>query len=1672
MKSSTRRNFLRATTLTATGLALVPKNSGANKQGVRKAIACAAPSTFAVFGTVASVQSGKWSDASTWGGNVPSKNDTPLISSGHTVVYDVKSAEFAGVNVAPGATLEFDSNASSHLASSRNISVQGVLKMKPSSADVVQRIQFVGIDENRVVGGGMEILETDIGLWVMGPGKLDLAGTKKTSWTRTTGSANAGTLSITVADAAGWRVGDEIMIVPTDMPNGIFDYNDSTQKVVDPFQAKFERRKIIAINGNSIVVDSALQHNHLQVSTDSGKTWNAEVANLTRNVCIEGTEKGRAHIFIRSSVPQSVLYVAGRYFGPRKMQGARRSTLITGRYALHFHHCQDGSRGSIVDGCAFYDNGNRVYVPHMSHGVSMTNNVSFNTMESAFWWDFQEITHDTNWDHNLIALCSWNGVDGSSMGMMLNMGDGNRATNNVMVYGHTGDEHNHGGYVWEANSEGVWVFEGNMSHSNRCGLFVWQNTGNNHTIVNQDSYNDYLGVFHGAYINSYTYTGGYFYNSMIQVKATSGNSSGVRFEKMTFDGARTLPHVVDVYPSPVTSGIDFNTFRDCTFKNYTKAALLMNTFQVADENAKKNVGLIKCEFSGKVGEYSRESIYDSRFYIQPTSGQCTMITPSGTSNIAAFAPYIYGTGRGLKGEYFNGSNFDSLAFTRNDSMIMFQQWTYDIGISPTHVHYSINNKDRYSVRWTGKVEAQYTEDYVFTVMGSGGFRLWVDGKQIINSWQDRPDNATPLNAPAMALVAGQKYDIKLETMNMDGQRACQLYWECKSIGRRIHIPQSQLYSDGFVSAPPPAQNQSPVANAGADISITLPVDKVTLDGSASKDPDGEITSYKWSMVSGPTNFTIGSTTAVKTEVTGLVEGTYVFRLVVVDNKGAQHQDDVSVIVKSVNKAPVANAGPDVIITLPITTATVDGSASKDADGEIKTYKWTKVDGPAQFKISKDDQATTEITGLVEGIYKFKLTVTDNKGDKHEDEVQVTVNKALPGNQSPVANAGAEINVTLPINSVKLDGSASKDPDGKIVSYKWEMVNGPAKFTIQTAAAAITDVIGLVEGSYTFRLMVTDDKNAVHTDDVKVTVHPLIPKNQSPVAQAGADIVITLPINTVTLDGSGSHDPDGKIASYKWTKINGPDQLELVSADKAVTKVNNLAVGVYTFRLQVVDAEGAKHEDDIIVTVKPVSGVANKPPVASAGADIKVQLPVNRTTLDGTGSYDPDGSIVAFKWTKVSGPNGNTYANDSYVTTEIADLVEGVYVFRLQVTDNNGAQAEDTVTVTVLKALPAAGNKKPIANAGDDIIITLPVNYTVLDGSRSLDEDGSIVSYRWKYVSGPTSYNVYRHDVTTKLGDLVAGVYVFRLVVIDNSGNISEDDVTVTVLNSAPDPNKGPVANAGADVTITLPVNNATLDGSASYDPDGKLVMYRWSKVAGPAQFTIVSGDAAKTAITNLAAGTYVFRLLVMDDKGVTAQDDVVIDVKEEQVVNRPAPGPKPPIADAGADVTVTLPTNKVTLNGSNSSDPDGQIVSYAWKKVSGPNNFNFMSTGKAITEVQQLTAGTYVFQLTVTDNSGLTATDEVTVVVSNSLARTETPTSLKAGVWPNPSKDVFNVNLVSNSDMPITVRVHNYWGKDVLEIKDLKSNDTKQIGERLGKGTYYLIAEQGKQKKIIKIIKM
>jgi hypothetical protein len=296
----------------------------------------------------------------------------------------------------------------------------------------------------------------------------------------------------------------------------------------------------------------------------------------------------------------------------------------------------------------------------------------------------------------------------------------------------------------------------------------------------------------------------------------------------------------------------------------------------------------------------------------------------------------------------------------------------------------------------------------------------------------------------------------------------------------------------FQEAPPP-ENQPPLARPGDNMSIRLPDNTVTLDGSASSDPDGTIKSYLWELESGP-EADIKKPGESITPVSGLTEGSYKFKLTVTDDDGATHSDTVTVTVLSTqNESPkaVAFANPTTVVLSANGQGTtqLSGEESADPDGEIKTYNWSLSAGPEDgADIIKSEEVQTQVTFRKTGTYIFKLIVTDNDGATDSTVVNVTVvRENLPPVAKAVANPASLVVTPGQPVTAKLEGSGSSDPDGNIKSFKWKLAGNTPGAIIEKPNEANTLVEFSQPGNFSFQLTVTDEAGLSNTASATVSV---------------------------------------------------------------------------------------------------------------------------------------------------------------------------------------------------------------------------------------------------------------------------------------------------------------------------------------------------------------------------------------------------------------------------------------------------------------------------------------------------------------------------------------------------------------------------------------------------------
>uniref|UniRef100_A0A8C0TQR4 KIAA0319 n=1 Tax=Canis lupus familiaris TaxID=9615 RepID=A0A8C0TQR4_CANLF len=480
----------------------------------------------------------------------------------------------------------------------------------------------------------------------------------------------------------------------------------------------------------------------------------------------------------------------------------------------------------------------------------------------------------------------------------------------------------------------------------------------------------------------------------------------------------------------------------------------------------------------------------------------------------------------------------------------------------------------------------------------------------------------------------------------------------------------------------PGTAQELVVSAGDNLILTLPENEVELKAFVvSALPAETAYSYEWSLMHHPEDYRdeIKERHMQTLNLSQLSAGLYAFK-VAVSSENAFGEGFVNVTVKParrVNLPPTAVVSPQTqVLTLPLTSALIDGSQSTD-DTKIVSYHWEEVNGPFQEEKTPADSPTLRLSNLVPGNYTFRLTVTDSDGTSNSTTAALIVNSAV--DCPPVANAGPNQTITLPQNSITLNGNQSSD-DHQIVLYEWSLGPGSEnkEVAMQGVKTPYLHLSAMQEGDYTFQLMVTDSSMQQSTAVVTVTVQPA--SNRPPVAVAGPDKELVFPVESTMLDGSRSRDDQG-IVLYHWEHVRGPSTVEMENTDRAIATVSGLQVGTHHFQLTVTDRQGLSSTATLTVVVRKEN---NSPPRAQAGGHHVLVLPNNCITLDGSKSIDDQG-VVSYLWVRdgQSPAAGDVIdGSDHSATLQLTNLVEGVYKFRLRVIDRQGASDTDTATVEV------------------------------------------------------------------------------------------------------------------------------------------------------------------------------------------------------------------------------------------------------------------------------------------------------------------------------------------------------------------------------------------------------
>jgi len=465
-------------------------------------------------------------------------------------------------------------------------------------------------------------------------------------------------------------------------------------------------------------------------------------------------------------------------------------------------------------------------------------------------------------------------------------------------------------------------------------------------------------------------------------------------------------------------------------------------------------------------------------------------------------------------------------------------------------------------------------------------------------------------------------------------------------------PGYELDADGLVCI-----TLSPTAIAGPDQRVSTS-SAVTLDGSASTDPKERPLTYSWAQTGGTTVTLSDPSAASPTFTAPAAADTLTFELTVCNDVPLCSTDTVQVVIVG---APVANAGGNQAVP-EFTGTTLDASGSTDPQGQALTFTWTQIGGPeVALSSGSDDNATVTFTSP-EGptTLTFQVQVCNTEGLCSVSSVVVTVIGA------PTADAGPAQSIAEGAAG-SLDGSSSSDPQGQGLTYTWSQTSGPDAGLSGANTATPTFTAPGGPTSLEFTLEVCNATGLCDTDTVTITV------NGYPTASAGDDQTVNEG-TTVTLDGSGSTDPQEQPLTTTWTQTGGPEVTLTPGEGGTATFTAPDGPATLTFEVSTCNTAGLCATDTVTVTV--IGG-----PNADAGPD-KDTIIGQGITLDGSGSSDPQGQTLTTTWTQTGGPTAEVSGADSATATVTPSAIPGTLTFTLEVCNASGLCDTDEVTIAV------------------------------------------------------------------------------------------------------------------------------------------------------------------------------------------------------------------------------------------------------------------------------------------------------------------------------------------------------------------------------------------------------
>ncbi len=609
----------------------------------------------------------------------------------------------------------------------------------------------------------------------------------------------------------------------------------------------------------------------------------------------------------------------------------------------------------------------------------------------------------------------------------------------------------------------------------------------------------------------------------------------------------------------------------------------------------------------------------------------------------------------------------------------------------------------------------------------------------------------------------------------------------------------------------------------------------------------------------------------------------------------------------------------------------------------------------------------------------------------------------PGGSNQVPNASFTLSPN-PVGfntTVTFNGAASKDPDGSIAKYEWDL-DGNGTYEVSSSSNSSTTRKYTSDATIDVRLRVTDNKGAT---DVSVRTLTVI-GNQFPVADFTATPNPVIQGLTVAFNGSASKDPDGTIVKYEWDR-DGNGSYETNTGSTPSSSFAYPTPGTFQVGLRVTDNGGKTATKTLPVSVS-VAGVSSYPDavkdtpgllhywrlgdgsgstfVDSVGGKDAKAFGAPTLGVNGAIAADPDKAArfdgvddAARAEVDLSGRSTITvefwlyldaYTNDDALTMEFTDSFQqnkGGFII-----DPNAPQSGGMFGIGI--GTPETRNNayfaRPSTGQWHHYAIVLD---TTAPGAQQITPyvDGKAVAYT-KPADGSGSLTGSGAFASSMLNFMSrGGKELFGRGVLDDvaiygralsANEISEHQASFGT-------NRRPVASFTATPAAVLTGVPVSLNASGSSDPDGSIVKYEWD-LDGNGSYETSTGSTPTSSKSFTSNGEYTIGLRVTDN--LTGTDTTTRTVKV---------GPQPPTASFTATPNPAVLGGSVHYDASGSSDPDGSIVKYEWD-LDGNGSYETSTGATAAADRAYEEAGTYLVGLRVTDNGGATGAATVPVTVN------------------------------------------------------------------------------------------